>query len=138
MAADFERVRTRSRHAYPVPAKLTAPRIAFVTQHAFDYGPLQQRNFIPVRSFSTGGLANAWGAGLYRSTDQDMAGLAIKAADLTAHFDRLTAEIGISGESDDLDPFFGPCDGLQPSLRLSRKAESMLNAYRRRRARPQR
>jgi choline dehydrogenase-like flavoprotein len=131
---DFERVRSRARHAAPMPAKLTAPRLAFVTQHASDYHPLQQRNFMPVRSFATGGLANAWGAGLYRSTDLDMIGLAIKAADLTKHFDRLSAEIGISGASDDLDPFFGSADGLQPPLRLSRKAESLLTAYRRRRA----
>jgi choline dehydrogenase-like flavoprotein len=131
---DFERVRCRSRFAFPLPAKLTAPRLAFVTRHAAEYQPLQQRNFMPVRSFATGGLANAWGAGLYRGNDLDLAGFAIKAADLTKHFDRLSAEIGISGTSDDLDPFFGPADGLQLPLRLSKKAESLLAAYRRRRA----
>jgi len=129
----YERVRAKSRRAPPVPAKLSAPRIQFVTRDADRLRPLRQRDFAPVRSFSAGGLANAWGAGLYRAADHDLNGFPIRATDLDRHFDRLTVEIGISGESDDLATFFGSTEGLQPPLRLSRKSRSLLNAYCRRR-----
>jgi choline dehydrogenase-like flavoprotein len=135
IGAEFERVRTKSRRAYPLPAKLAAPRLRFVTQHAEQYRPLSQRDFAPVRSFARGGLANAWGGGLYRAADRDMAGYPIRACDLQKHYDRLTAEIGISGADDDLAAFFGAVNGLQPPLRMSKKAESLLAAYQRRRSR---
>ena len=132
---DFDRVRAHARAAYPLPAKLTAPRIQFITQDAERLQPMAERDFAVVRSFATGGLANAWGAGLYRATDHDMAGFPLRCSELSPYYDRLTAEIGISGESDDLDPFFGSTTGLQPALRPSRKAAWLLGRYRRRKTR---
>jgi hypothetical protein len=115
-------------------AKLNAPNMAFVTQDAGRLGPVEALNFDPIQSFALGGLANAWGAGLYRFTGADLAGFPIGEADLAPYFDRLTAEIGISGADDDLTPYFGDPAGLLPPLDLSFNANKFYQNYRRQRA----
>lgn len=117
----------------PTVAKLNAPRMAFVTRDAAALGPLSQAEFQAIQSFALGGLGNAWGAGLYRWISADLQDFPIKLADLEPFFDVLTAEIGISGDDDDLTEFFGSPAGLQPSLELSYNARRVALAYRRRR-----
>ncbi|MCX6029776.1 MAG: FAD-binding protein [Chloroflexi bacterium] len=115
-------------------AKLNAPNTAFVTEGAERLGPVLADDFDPIQSFAKGGLANAWGAGLYRFTSADLAGFPIRPADLTPHFNRLTEEIGISGADDDLTPYFGDPAGLLPALALSHNADRVYRSYRRQRA----
>ena len=91
--------------------------------------PIQERDFTAIQSFARGGLANAWGAGLYRFTDEDLARFPIAAHDLDPHFDELTQEIGISGTNDDLTPFFGSTDYLQPAIELSHNASRLHRNY---------
>jgi choline dehydrogenase-like flavoprotein len=133
IGAELQRVRSLARSAPRVPAKLTAPRIGYVVRDAQRYGPLDQQDYAAVQSFASGGLANAWGAGLYRFTARELAGMPIGVADLAAYYDRLDREIGISGQPDDLTPYFGESGSLRPPLRLSRKAEWLLARYARRR-----
>jgi choline dehydrogenase-like flavoprotein len=114
-----------------VPVKLTSPNFEYVTRDAALLGPVDAQGFQPVQSFAAGGLANAWGAGLYRFTDDDLAGFPIKARDLDPYSDILTEEIGICGAPDDLTPFFGSPQGLLPPLRLSHNAASLYRRYER-------
>lgn len=116
-----------------VPVKLTVPSAHYVTYDADRIAPVDAHDFSAIQSFAAGGLANAWGAGLYRFTDRDLEGIPLCAHDLDPYFDRLTREIGICGEEDDLTPFFGSTDDLLPSLRLSRNMRHLLEAYRRKR-----
>lgn len=120
-------------HAYLTP-KLKAPRMQFVTRGAAALSPVCTDGFEPAMSFAAGGLANAWGAGLYRFTAQELAGFPIGLDDLEPYYDALTAKIGISGADDDLAPFFGPARGLQPPVALDASAQALLRRYRRRRA----
>ncbi len=112
-------------------AKLNAPNMAFITRDAEILSPVETTGFDPIQSFALGGLGNGWGSGLYRFTDDDLAGFPIRAADLAPHFDALTDEIGISGAADDLAPYFGATAGLLPPLRLSYNAEKVYAGYRR-------
>jgi choline dehydrogenase-like flavoprotein len=130
----FERIPHLSPAAPTVPAKLTPPRMQYVTRDAERLSPLRQDGYAAVQSFAAGGLANAWGAGLYRFNQRDLTGFPLRAADLSPYYDRLSAEIGISGDADDLLPFYGSEPGLQPPLRLSEKARWLLARYQRRRA----
>lgn len=114
-------------------AKLNAPNMAFVTQDADRLGPVEAVDFDPIQSFAQGGLANAWGAGLYRFTAADLTGFPIGEADLAPYFDRLTDEIGISGADDDLAPYFGDPAGLLPPLDLSFNAGKLYQSYCRKR-----
>jgi choline dehydrogenase-like flavoprotein len=120
-------------HPYLSP-KLKAPRMNFVIDDAERLSPVASRNFEAVMSFAAGGLANAWGAGLYRAIDRDLAGFPIGARDLESYYDAITDKIGISGADDDLSRFFGAARGLQPPLRLDSNGATFLARYGRRRA----
>jgi choline dehydrogenase-like flavoprotein len=112
-----------------VPAKLTSPHVEYVTRKTSSLHPVVSQGFSPIRSYARGGLANVWGAGLYRFTERDLLGFPFGATALHRYFDRLTGEIGICGEDDDLSPFFGPAEGLMPGLKLSRNATCLYKRY---------
>lgn len=113
-----------------LPARLAAPGFQFITEGTDQYLPLREQGFSALQTLSKGGLGNAWGAGSYRFTDQDMKGFPIGPADLDPYYAKLTDEIGISGADDDLTPFFGSTEGLQAPLRLSRNAQDLERKYR--------
>ena len=48
---------------------------------------------------------------------------------LIRHFETVAERIGISGEYDDLLPFYGSCPSLQPSLKMDKNGESILSRY---------
>ncbi len=117
----------------PVSLKLKAPRMKYVIEGAPSLSPVRSRNFAAAMSFAAGGLANAWGAGVFRFTSQDLAGFPIGLDDLDPFYAELTRHIGISGVNDDLAPWFGTDDDLQPAVELSRFASDLLAGYQRRR-----
>jgi choline dehydrogenase-like flavoprotein len=85
--------------------------------------------FVPLLSYAAGGLANAWGAQVYRFDDTDLRGFPLRAADLNPFYDELTEHIGISGTEDDLARFHGSARGLQPPLELSAVGRELLDRY---------
>ena len=89
-------------------------------------------DFVPLLSYAAGGLANAWGAQVYRFDDADLRGFPLRAADLDPFYDEITEHIGISGTEDDLARFHGSARGLQPPLKLSAVGQEILGRYRRR------
>src|SRR5687767_8661222 len=113
-----------------VPVKLISPATDYVTERSAELSPIDATDFHPIQSFARGGLANAWGAGLYRFTARDLDGFPIEERDLLPYFDRLTREIGISGTADDLLPYFGSAEGLQPPVALSHNAALLYQRYR--------
>jgi choline dehydrogenase-like flavoprotein len=126
----FEGLANLGKKAPSVPAKLTSPLMHYVIEGAKEFSPSDISGFDVIQSFSQGGLANAWGAGLYRYNDRDLKDFLIESRDLAPYYDRLTQEIGISGENDDLTPFFGRDDRLQQPLRLSANAVKIMQKYR--------
>jgi choline dehydrogenase-like flavoprotein len=126
---NFEGLHNLDRKKKNIPAKLVAPRMRFVTDHSDKFSPVKEHNFQLIQSFAQGGLANAWGAGLMRYTKRDLEGFPIEEADLSPYYDRLTKEISISGENDDLTPFFGRNNLLQQPLELSINTFEILKNY---------
>jgi choline dehydrogenase-like flavoprotein len=131
---DFEGLYNLDPRNPEMPAKLTAPRMSYVAARGQGLAPLRQSEFSLVQSFSLGGLANAWGAGLMRFTNRDLAGFPINEKTLSPYYGRLEQEIGISGAEDDLLPFFGEESSLQPPLRLSANSSLLMKNYLRRKA----
>ena len=86
-------------------------------------------DFVPLLSYAAGGLANVWGAQVYRFDDADLRGFPLRAADLNSFYDEITAHIGISGTEDDLARFHGSARGLQPPLELSAVGREILDRY---------
>ena len=52
--------------------KLKAPLMEYVVRGMESLFPHSARGFVATVSFAKGGLANAWGAGLYRFSDEDL------------------------------------------------------------------
>lgn len=121
-------------HNEPVSLKLKAPLMKYVIEGGGSLSPVRSRNFDAVMSFSAGGLANAWGAGVFRFTPRDLDGFPITRAELDPFYDQLTRHVGVSGANDDLAPWFGTDAELQPPIDLSRFASDLLAGYQRRRS----
>jgi choline dehydrogenase-like flavoprotein len=115
--------------------KLKAPHMNYIVRGAGTLFPHRSTNFAATVSYAKGGLANAWGAGLYRFNDDDLSEFPISASDLSPLYDELTEHIGVSGANDDLVPFFGDDPNLQPPLKELRLASTLLNRYSRQRER---
>jgi choline dehydrogenase-like flavoprotein len=93
---------------------------------------VRSADFVPLLSYAAGGLANAWGAQVYRFDNIDLRGFPLRASDLDPFYDKLTEHIGISGTEDDLARFHGTARGLQPPLELSAVGREILDGYTRR------
>jgi choline dehydrogenase-like flavoprotein len=120
-------------HQKPISPKLKSPRMSYVVRDADRLTPVAGESFGGVISLARGGLANAWGAGVFRFTARDLAGFPISAGDLAPCFDEVTARIGVSGvNDDDLEPHFGRDERLQPPIRLSSVFGDLLGRYERR------
>jgi len=113
----------------PNLVKLIPPMMKYITKDTEVLSPLRGNGFRGIQSFALGGLANAWGAGLYRYKDYELKNLPVKETELALFYDKLTREIGISGENDDLTPFFGSTEYLLKPLNLSSKASQLLLTY---------
>ena len=132
LGTEFESLHNIS-NSYLSP-RLKPPRLRFVTARADELAPLQKEGFDPIQSFALGGLANAWGAGLYRYHEDDLKPFGFGARILDPYYDLLTHAIGISGAEDDLLDHFGSSLGLQKPLRMDSLAERFLCAYQRHRS----
>src|SRR5262249_24770733 len=109
--------------------KLKAPRMRFITRDADRLAPTVRQNFDVAVSLAAGGLANAWGAGLYRFTGQELAEFPISLDELAPYYAAVTDEVGISGADDDLTRFFGPVDGLLPPVEIDANGARLLRRY---------
>jgi choline dehydrogenase-like flavoprotein len=93
---------------------------------------IKTTNFVPVRSFSVGGLSKIWGAFVTAYDDRDLREYPIRRADLDLSYDRVAARIGLSGGDDDLTDFHGSAMPRQPPHWLSPLGRQLLTRYRHR------
>lgn len=112
-----------------ISLKLKAPLMSFVLRDWEKLCPLRSDNFEGVVSFAQGGLANAWGAGVFRFTSRDLEDFPVKASELTPFYDELTALMGVCGRNDDLAPYFETEAQLLPPIHLTRFASDLLHRY---------
>lgn len=117
-------------HKRDISLKLKAPFMSYIVRDWERLMPVQSRNFHAVASFAVGGLANAWGAGVFRFTPRDLQGFPIAAKDLEPFYNELAVHIGISGDEDDLSPYFGAEPSLLPPMRIPRMGAKILERFR--------
>ncbi len=120
-------------HRPPMSLKLKAPAMRYVVDGWSKLAPAHSPDFELTLSFAKGGLANAWGAGVYRFTGNDLNAFPLAADALEPFYDELTLLIGIAGVEDDLAPFMSSSRDLLPPLRLSSYFSEMLSRYERHR-----
>lgn len=112
-----------------LPPKLTTPLNDYIISGSEKLSPIRSSNFSAIQSFASGGLAAAWGAGLYRYNNTDLADLPLQSKALDPFYDFLSNEIGISGDNDDLSQFFSKDNTLLSPFRLSAKADHLYKNY---------
>jgi choline dehydrogenase-like flavoprotein len=116
-------------HKRNISLKLKAPFMSYIVRDWERLMPVRSSNFEAVGSFALGGLANAWGAGVFRFTPRDLEGFPIAASELEPFYNEIGAHIGVSGACDDLEPYFGADPLLLPPMRISRLASDILERY---------
>lgn len=118
--------------SYPyLNPKLKAPLNRYITDGAAALSPIKQINCDVSFSMAFGGMANAWGAGVYRFLDFELSQFPIGYNDLEPSYNFLTKHIGINGKSDDLDAYLGCTADLQLPAPFSRITKKLYDRYQR-------
>ncbi len=115
-----------------VSLKLKSPYMNFIIRESARLAPIESETFEGVISLAEGGLANGWGGGVFRYTDEDLQNFPLTYRDLKPHYDELNRHIGICGQDDALAPWLTRDDELQDAVALSRFASVLLARYTRR------
>ena len=109
-------------------AQTTAPR-----QHVFRRGSellkVSSDTFAAAESLTAGGLAEAWGAVAFPFTRFELLKTGLNPSDLAIHYEAVARTVGVSGDSDDLLPWRGALEGLQPSLPSDPNTVGVLERY---------
>jgi len=109
--------------------KLKAPQMRYVWNHPSQLPNDILVNFQPTLSYAQGGLANAWGAGVMRYNERELREFPISESELSPYYNILSNHIGITGEADDLTPYFGTSNYLQKPRSLGPICHSFKNKY---------
>ena len=113
--------------------QLTPPR-QYVAKDTDELTSTLSEEFFPLQSLAVGGLASAWGAGVFPFTEEDLTDFPISLKELAAHYDAVAERIGVSGQRDDLLPFYRDCASMLPPLLNDANAQTILDRYAHRRA----
>jgi choline dehydrogenase-like flavoprotein len=108
------------------------PSKEYVFQAPPGFG-FQARGFAPLFSFARGGLAEAWTAGCYPFSDDDLRDFPFNHAGLAPHYGEVARRIGVTGVRDDLAWFLPVHDGLLEPLELDPHSAELMAGYERRR-----
>ena len=110
---DFHALKMRD----AVSPKLRVPSQAYAFDGFSCSNQIVGKEFIAVSSLAKGGLSNAWGCGVARLSDAELAVLPFSSAELLESYAKVSRRIGISGSSDDdMADFFGQDAFVQPPI----------------------
>ncbi len=113
--------------------KLRVPTLAGTFVGFREMNHIETVGFAALGSLATGGLSNAWGAGVARFDRDELAAFPIGGEDLTPGYEAVSRRIGLSGRSDDdLTEYFGVDDWADPALELDPNCTIIFDRYRRR------
>jgi choline dehydrogenase-like flavoprotein len=115
--------------------KFRAPTLEGVFKDFSEANAIDTDNFAAVGSIVTGGLSNAWGCGVSRFDEQDVASFPVRLSDLMESYERVARRIGISGRcDDDLSSYHGVDQWAQPALALDSLQSAVVRSYQMRRS----
>ena len=116
--------------------KFHSPAYAYVFRDYLKRYAIDTQDFALVGSLASGGLSNAWGAGVGRLDDRDLEDYPISAHDLQPSYRRISQRIGISGcNDDDMAETHGREDFLLPPIDPCGNLSILYRRYRARRSR---
>ncbi|SNS23720.1 Choline dehydrogenase [Noviherbaspirillum humi] len=99
--------------------KLRAPTHDYVFKDFIARNRIAAEHFIAVGSLAQGGLSNAWGCGVARFSDADLAAFPCPTHEWDISYRAVAMRMGISGSrDDDLREYFGLDEWAQPPVEL--------------------
>ncbi|MBT9159942.1 MAG: hypothetical protein DDT27_00523 [Dehalococcoidia bacterium] len=118
-----------------VSPKLRVPTHAAVFEGFVSANRIVADNFVAVGSLAPGGLSNAWGCGVARMTDKELASFPLKPSEMYTSYAAVAKRIGVSGGyCDDLSDFFGLDEWSHGTVPIDNLQNSMLMRYTRSRS----
>jgi choline dehydrogenase-like flavoprotein len=106
------------------------PSRQFLAEPTDPLSGFDSRGFIPITSFSRGGLANGWGANSLAYDEDDIAGWPVSFSEMDAAYRTVCQRIPIAGPpEDDLSPYLRGLYPTQTPVRLTAADERLLRAY---------
>lgn len=118
------------RQADAVSPKLRVPTHATVFEGFEAANRIVADNFVAVGSLAPGGLSNAWGCGVARMTDNELAKFPVIPSEIRASYEAVARRIGVSGGyGDDLSDLFGLDDWSHAPVPIDKLQGSILASY---------
>ena len=110
--------------------KLRVPTYSEVFSGYAEENQIISKNFMVAGSLATGGLSNAWGCGVAKLSNAEIAEFPCTARDMEQAYEAVARRIGISGcNSDDLSDYFGLDALAQPPLSIDTLNSQLLRRY---------
>lgn len=132
VGADYAGIRM----SQAVSPKLRVPTLAATFAGFNELNRITTDGFTSIGSLASGGLSNAWGAGVARFDAVELASFPFDPAALDAGYAAVARRIGISGRSDDaLRDYFGLDDFADAPLTLDPNCARLLDRFNRKAAR---
>lgn len=114
--------------------KLRVPTHDYVFRDFVPRNRIEAERFIAVGSLAQGGLSNAWGCGVARFSDADLAKFPCPAGEWDISYQAVSERMGISGrQDDDLREYFGLDEWAQAPVTLDVPHSFLEARYRRQR-----
>jgi hypothetical protein len=96
---------------------------------------LSSDTFLPLQATSAGGLGVSWGANVFTLDDVELARAGLDPAAVRPWYDRVAADVGVSGAADAFGRSIADLPSLQPPLPVDDNAQRLLQRYERNRSR---
>jgi choline dehydrogenase-like flavoprotein len=113
-----------------VSPKLRVPSLAYVFDGFAQQNHIHSDKFIAVGSLATGGLSNAWGAGVARFSQAELKKFPVPIESWDEHYNSVAKRIGISGaDDDDLSSYFGVDNVAAMPVTLDNNNHDFLQRY---------
>ncbi|WP_167631291.1 GMC oxidoreductase [Mariprofundus ferrooxydans] len=117
-----------------ISPKLRAPTLAYVFDGFSGANKIIADNFVAVGSLATGGMSNAWGCGVAKLSDDELAPFPFDASEIEPSYQAIAERIGISGRcDDDMSFYFGLDAWSQSPIRMDALHSKLLDGYTRHR-----
>ncbi len=92
--------------------------------------PLESDSFAPLESLAYGGLGNAWGAGSYVYSRNELQQIGLNVSEMETAYQIIADRIGISGGEGDIRSYAtGNIRGLQPAIKVEPLIEAIEKRY---------
>jgi hypothetical protein len=106
------------------------PQRRYILQDTKSVRPVSSQNFVPLETFATGGLGNAWGLGCFTFSDAELWNVKLDTLKIKNAYQVIADRIGISYSPDDILRYTAAdLHSLQPGIQIDSNASGIMKRY---------